>query len=48
LPALPQPQERKPVDYASGFVEGYEKGYEKGYQAALRNAEEMINKILKK
>ena len=48
LPALPELQERKPVDYASGFVEGYEKGYEKGYQAALRNAEEMINKILRK
>jgi hypothetical protein len=40
LPALPEPQEKKPTDYVRGF--------EDGYQAALRNAEEMINKILRK
>jgi hypothetical protein len=44
LPALPEPQEKQPTDYASGFVEGYVKGFEVGYQAALRNAQEIITK----
>jgi flagellar biosynthesis/type III secretory pathway protein FliH len=42
LPALPQPQEKQPIDYARGFVDGYQKAFEKGYQAGLRKAAEHV------
>jgi len=48
LPALPEPQERKPVDYASGFEEGFHVGFHEGakagYQAGLRKTQEIITK----